>query len=276
MASIRYPTDYLKPPLNSEKAPKLRLKPVYAFGFRAKDCRDNLKYLNLNEVVYATGSMVIIHNTKSNTQKFFTEHKADVTCFSVRQNPTFIASGDMNYSPGSNSYPTIYVWNPMSLAVVKKININSLQGFSKIQFAPEGPYLATLSVDDHSTVSIFNYSTGVLLHSVPGDGKQQRIHDLKWTGINELVTVGVNHVKFWKVEANQLRGTRGKFDPKAGPQRIVCCAINKKDVLAGTVRGDLLVWKRNLGNDAPQIFPLMSDKQEKGPAIECINVTDQK
>jgi WD40 repeat protein len=271
MASIRYPTDYLKPQLNSEKAPKIRLKPVYAFGFRAKDTRDNLRYLNQNEIVYATGAMVVIHNTKNNTQRFFAEHRADVTCFSVRQNPTFIASGDLN-TPS-----TIFIWNPESLAVVKKITSTSLQGFAKIQFGPEtSPYLATLSVDDHSTVSVFNYTTGLLLHSVPGDGKQQRIHDLKWTAINELVTVGVNHIKFWKVEANQIKGTRGKLDPKNGAQRIVCCAINKKDVLGGTVRGDLLVWKRNLGNDPPQIFPLMSDKQEKGPAIECINVTDQK
>jgi WD40 repeat protein len=270
MASIRYPTDYLKPPINSEKAPKLRLKPVYVFGFRAKDTRDNLRYLNQNEIVYATGSMLILHNTRNNTQRFFTEHKADVSCFSVRQSPLLVASGDVG------EVPMICVWNPESLATIKIIHATALKGLAKIQFAPEGPYLATLSVDDHSTIAVFNYATGILLHSAPGDGRQQRVHDLKWTAMNELVSVGINHIKFWKVEANQLRGTRGKLDPKNGPQRIVCCAINKKDVLGGTVRGDLLVWRRSLGPDPPQIFPLMSDKQEKGPAIECINVTDQK
>jgi WD40 repeat protein len=270
MASIRYPTDYLKPPLNSEKAPKFRLKPVYAFGFRAKDVRDNLKYLNQTEVVYATGAMVIIHNTRANSQKFFAEHRSDVGCFTVKQNPNLIASGDLS------TPPMIYIWNPESLAVIKSIVCHQLQGFSKIQFVPDGPYLATLSVDDFSTVSIFNYTTGLMLYSVPGEGKNLRIHDLKWTSNNELVTVGVNHIKFWKIESNQLKSVRGKLDPKNGPQRIICCAINKKDVIGGTVKGDLLVWKRSLGNDPPQIFPLLTDSKEKGPAIECISVNEQK
>ena len=46
LASVRYPTDYIKPPVNNEKPPKIKIDPEYVFGFRVKDCRGNLKYIS--------------------------------------------------------------------------------------------------------------------------------------------------------------------------------------------------------------------------------------
>jgi hypothetical protein len=56
LASVKYPTDYIKPEINSEKAPKVRLTKEHVFGFRSKDTRRNLKYLNQKEFMYATGA----------------------------------------------------------------------------------------------------------------------------------------------------------------------------------------------------------------------------
>ena len=149
--------------------------------------------------------------------------------------------------------------------------------------------MLTLSNDKHSTMAIFSLMTGVQLHSIRGD--TLRIMDIKWFGANEWVSGGINHVKFWKIENNQVKFTRGKFDNKnyqlsnqqshkepsgsVPSQRIMCLAVNKKDILAGTSQGNLLVWKRI--SDVPVTHPIsLGEKSEcEGGCIESIVVTEQ-
>jgi WD40 repeat protein len=270
MKYIVYPTSYLKPPIHGHLPPKLLLEPVYAFGFRAKDTRDNLKYLNKKEIVYATTSLVIVHNITKKSQKFFMEHKSDVTCFSIRPLERLIASGDVA------SPPMICVWNADSLSSVSRFHLHGHSGIMKIQFSTEGPLLAAISTDHHSTLSILNFETGFILYSVPGDGKSQRIFDLKWTSGIELVTIGVNHIKFWKVETHRLKDTRGRLDPKTGSQSILCCAMNKKDLLGGTSNGDLLVWRKSQNlTDYPQLFSIFTGT-ESSNSIEMVCTSEQK
>jgi WD40 repeat protein len=271
LASIRYPTDYLKPDINSTLAPKLRISPNYVFGFRTKDCRDNLKYLNSEEIMFATGALVVIHNLRSNRQRFFSEHMADVSCFSLKSGSNFAASGEVGMNP------LICIWSTDSLSSIKKIKAVGMEGIAKVQFNPNSNLIAVLGTDKNSTIAIFNFLSGVQLHSVLGDGPGLRIMDLKWLATDEFTTVGINHIKYWKLENNQLKDTRGKLDPKRGQQHIVCCAVNKKDVIAGTINGDVLIWKRGLGNDIPQTnSDLSAKKAEKCGCVDCIVVTEQK
>ena len=98
--------------------------------------------------------------------------------------------------------------------------------------------------------------------------------DILWTSNSEYASVGINHIKFWRIENNQMKMQRGKLDFKYGPQRIVCCALNKKDVLAGTVGGNLLVWKRP--TETPTLYNISkSDKNEKAGSLDSISVTEQ-
>jgi WD40 repeat protein len=273
MENMHYPTNYIKPAINSHLAPKIKLRPAYAFGFRSKDMRDNLKYLSREEVLYATGCLLVIHHSVSNRQRFFMGHDADVSCFSIRNYPKLVASGDLS------TPPNICIWSPDSLSTIRKIQVpkHNLQGLLKVQFATDGPYLAAIGVDEHSTVFVFDFQKGFLLHSMPGDGIGERIFDLKWVSAKEFITVGVNHFKYWTVDNSQLQDVRGRFDPKNGQQRMLCCATNRKDVLAGTLKGELLVWRRSQNyTDFPQLFSLFSDTQVSSNAVEMICVSEQK
>lgn len=269
LAALRYPTDYIKPKFYSEKAPKLRIQPEYVFGFRAKDTRANLKYLDKDEIIYCTACLVIIHNLKKNTQKFFREHRTDVAAFAVRSRPDLVASADVEENPN------IYLWNPYSLTTIRHIKAQGLAGISKIQFSPENSnYLLTLSTDRHNTISVFSITTGFKLYTAKGDTLQ--IMDVKWMSGNEFVSGGHNHIKFWKIENNQLKEQRGRFDIKKGQQRIICLAINRKDVIACTYQGALLIWKRT--NEAPILNPISrGEKSDKdNSSLDCIVVTDMK
>lgn len=271
MTNFFYPTNYYKPAVFSHLAPKVEVRPAYVFGFRSKDVRDNLKYINKNEVVYATAAIVVIHNTKNKAQRFFVEHQADVSCFAVRNLDGLVASGDLG------SPPSICVWSAESLACIKKFKVDAVNGFLKIRFSPSGPYLATVGLDARSTIAVFNFETGFQVCSVPGDGATHRIFDLQWLSKTELVTVGVNHVKFWKLGSQGLKDTRGCLDPKNGAQRMICCEVNKRDLVVGTTKGEILVWRRvQRYTDYPQLFSLGSDYQGNGNSVEMICFSDQQ
>lgn len=270
MNFIVYPTNYLKPTINGHIAPKLTIEPLHVFGFRSKDTRDNLKYLSTNEIIYTTASLVVIQNVRTRSQRYFSEHKTDVTCFSVRPLDRIVASGDLG------SPPTVHLWGADSLSSVGRYTIPNVQGLAKLQFSTYGPLLGALSIDPLSTITVLNFETGFVLFSIPGDGPSQRIHDLLWTSGSEFATVGHNHVKFWEVEDTRIKDSRRWLDPKIGNQVILCCAVNRKELLAGNSTGDLLVWRKGQkATDYPQMFSIFSGGSE-GDAIEMICVSDQK
>jgi hypothetical protein len=51
IGQIKEPTNY-KPIRNAEKAPNITLTLEYAYGYRAKDCRNNIRYLPSGEIIY--------------------------------------------------------------------------------------------------------------------------------------------------------------------------------------------------------------------------------
>lgn len=270
MNYIVFPVNYLKPSINSHLPPKVKLEPMYAFGFRAKDSRDNLKYIDKHEIVYPTASLVVIHDSSTNNQRFFMEHSVDVTCISVKPLDRLVASGDMA------SPPIIHIWSADSLSSIRTFKLEGQSGLMKVQFSPDGPFLVALGTDEHSTITVINYQTSEILYTIPGDGQTQRIYDLRWISNFDFVTVGINHVKTWKIETHRLIDIRGRLDYKTGQQRIICCALNKRDFLGGTTNGDLLIWRKGqVTTDHPQLFSIFSSS-ETSNSIEMICVSDQK
>lgn len=67
IGAIKEPTGYLKPPLKQEKAPAIEINIDFVYGYRAKDCRNNLKYLKNGNIVYHAAALGIVHNLETNT-----------------------------------------------------------------------------------------------------------------------------------------------------------------------------------------------------------------
>jgi len=55
-------------------------------GYRAKDCRNNLRYLKNGKIVYHAAALGIVLDSSKNTQKFFDEHFDDITAFALHPN----------------------------------------------------------------------------------------------------------------------------------------------------------------------------------------------
>ena len=52
--------------------------PLFRYGYRGNDCRNNLRLLKSDEVVYHTGFIVVMFNPERKSQRHYTEHTSDV------------------------------------------------------------------------------------------------------------------------------------------------------------------------------------------------------
>ncbi|KAK6051930.1 HELP domain protein, partial [Cooperia oncophora] len=65
----------------------------WAYGYRGKDVRNNVHYLPTGELVYFSGSVVVMHNIKEHYQRHYTGHTSDVKCICIHPSRVLVASG---------------------------------------------------------------------------------------------------------------------------------------------------------------------------------------
>ncbi|VDK85600.1 unnamed protein product [Onchocerca ochengi] len=65
----------------------------WVYGYRGKDCRGNLHELPTGEIVYFTGTIVVLHNPNEGLQRYYTKHTSDIKCMAIHPNKLHIATG---------------------------------------------------------------------------------------------------------------------------------------------------------------------------------------
>jgi microtubule-associated protein-like 6 len=78
MSVIKEPSNYYKDPLNQSKPPMVDLQLEYVYGYRSKDCRNNVRYLKSSNIVYNAAALGVVLDGSNNIQRFFTSHDDDV------------------------------------------------------------------------------------------------------------------------------------------------------------------------------------------------------
>ena len=86
------PTSY-KPSKRDSEAPDANLKLEHIYGYRCHDARNNLKYNHQGNLVYHAAGVGIVHDPRTNTQKFFFEHNDDIHCLAVDPSGRYAATG---------------------------------------------------------------------------------------------------------------------------------------------------------------------------------------
>lgn len=252
-AQIRQPKSFFKPALNSTLAPKLNLNLEYVFGYRATDCRNNIKYLSEGKIYYNAASLGIVldyelkKESAKVSQKFFQHHSQEVVSIAVHPNKNIVASADIGNSPA------IYIWESSSMLVISCIQEGLKEGVNSMAFSPSGDKLVAICIDNENQVCLFNPILGCLIASQKGD--RNKILDCKWISETEFVTVGINHYKLWTYNGdNFLNDIRGNFTPELN-RVLICCAYNSdgNNVLTGTINGHMHIWiKQNLDSNKKQ------------------------
>ncbi|KAJ3382009.1 Echinoderm microtubule-associated protein-like 5 [Entophlyctis sp. JEL0112] len=232
----------------------------FVHGYRTRDVSNNAFFLTENLVVFPAGSVGVVMDLKTRTQRFFHgRHRQEISTLSLHPSRRLVATGDTVNFDADGDGAFLYVWDPYSPEDVQR-QVQILVGDKKLakgivdaQFSGCGKYIAAVSMDEQHHVYLYNWQkAGKLLaaekaghHSVFG-----LVFNWHNSSATEFVTFGAKHVTFWSFDAatSRLVATTGTFPhaPNAHHTEtfsIVSCAhLADGRLVSGTHRGVLLIW----------------------------------
>ena len=105
--------------------------------------------------------------------------------------------------------------------------------------------MASVGLDDNHSICVWDWKKGEKLASTRGH--KDKIFCIKWNPHtpDNLVTVGVKHIKFWSQVGGGFTSSRGIFGNLSGIENMMCIAFGKtKDLCyTGGGNGSVFMWK---------------------------------
>ncbi|ELK28077.1 Echinoderm microtubule-associated protein-like 1, partial [Myotis davidii] len=97
--------------------PTKRLKLEWVYGYRGRDCRNNLYLLPTGETVYFIASVVVLYNVEEQLQRHYAGHNDDVKCLAVHPDKITIATGQVagTSKDGKQLPPHVRIWDSVTL-----------------------------------------------------------------------------------------------------------------------------------------------------------------
>jgi WD40 repeat protein/Ca2+-binding EF-hand superfamily protein len=230
LGAIKQPSSF-KQPKYLDDVPKVNIELEYAFGYRSKDCRNNVFIID-DKVYYHTAAVAVELNLESNTQRFFNCHSDDIISMAYNDNKNIFATGEIGPKP------MLYIWGPNEMKEISLLKGGAIKGLCGLAFSPSGKRLAGICIDDNHHVVVFDTESSSLVSCEKGDTAV--ILDLAWINENEFCTVGMRHFKTWKNDV-PLKGIKGSFGSFS--DKLVSCKAWNGGIVAGTFEGGLEVWK---------------------------------
>ena len=228
--ALRAPSGYIKPPRNQNKPPNLNLELEFVHGYRAKDSRNNLKYLPDGRIIYHAAALGITYSKANHSQAFFDKHVDDILAFTLSSSGQLAATGEVGRRPN------IYVWNTNSMASLANFKQPLQNGIAALAFTPSESKLVAVGMDDNHSIAVYDLTAKALMCSFKGD--REKILDVAWISEKDFVTSGLKHFKVWS--GPQFSGRRGQFGPCNS--LLVSLAVQGASVYTGNVAGQIIRW----------------------------------
>lgn len=254
--ALKAPSTYIKASRNQNLAPAVNLSLEFVHGYRAKDCRNNIKYLPSGKLVYHAAAVGIVFDLEEFSQSFFVGHNDDITSFALSPNKDLVATGEVGRKP------TIFVWDSNSLTQIAKFNAPLEKGIGALAFSPSGNLLVAIAMDDDHNIALYNLQTNSLIVSTKGD--REKILEVAFLSENEFVTTGIKHYKIWTLNGNKITGRRGQFGKN--DNLLLSLAVNGDEIYTGTGAGTVVKWK---GGEAEATFEM------HGKGTDSLWINDQ-
>ena len=234
LAGLKEPKEFIKPPYNQFLPPKINFELEHIYGYHSKNARNNLSYLADNNIGYHTAAAGVILDPKTNSQRFFLEHSNEI--LSIAFNAGKIATGEL--AP----IPVIYIWNTITCLPITKFTGELERGVRTLAFSPNGEYLAAIDMSKSPNLVIYDIRNKVMMTRTKTE--PTLILQITFKADDILITAGIKHFMYWKIEQSNFLSKRGIF--KTYNDNIGCVAANKDLTLTGNAIGEIAQWNENV------------------------------
>lgn len=230
--AIKPPSSFTKPS-GLDKRPKVSMTLEHCHGYRARDKRNNVFYVNKDDLCYYAAAVGIIHSVRSNTQRFFNEHRDDILSMAVHPDKSQVATGELGRRPQIN------IWSTTGCEKMHRISAGIEKSVDNLSYSPTGKYLMATCMDDDHKISIYDAENSYSLVATEKGGREF-ILGAVWTNENSFVTVGLKHYKQWNFTGSSLKGSKGSFK---SDNLLTCVALApNNNLICGSVKGELQIW----------------------------------
>ncbi|OWK09152.1 hypothetical protein Celaphus_00015534, partial [Cervus elaphus hippelaphus] len=153
--------------------PTKRLKLEWVYGYRGRDCRNNLYLLPTGETVYFIASVVVLYNVEEQLQRHYSGHNDDVKCLAVHPDRVTIATGQVagTSKDGKQQLPPhVRIWDSVTLNTLHVIGIGFFdRAVTCIAFSKSNGGSNLCAVDDSNdhVLSVWDWQ------------KEERLADVK-------------------------------------------------------------------------------------------------
>ncbi|KAB0369068.1 hypothetical protein FD755_019073 [Muntiacus reevesi] len=228
--------------------PTKRLKLEWVYGYRGRDCRNNLYLLPTGETVYFIASVVVLYNVEEQLQRHYAGHNDDVKCLAVHPDRVTIATGQVagTSKDGKQLPPHVRIWDSVTLNTLHVIGIGFFdRAVTCIAFSKSNGGSNLCAVDDSNdhVLSVWDWQKEERLADVKCSNEAVFAADFHPTDTNIIVTCGKSHLYFWTLEGSSLIKKQGLFEKQEKPKFVLCVTFSENgDTITGDSSGNILVW----------------------------------
>lgn len=84
--------------------PKAKITLQYVHGYRTKDCRQNLFFVENDTLIFHAAAVLVEHNFENNTQILHTDHNDDILSIDYHRKTGRVVTGELGPKPLINCY----------------------------------------------------------------------------------------------------------------------------------------------------------------------------
>ncbi|CAH8432819.1 unnamed protein product [Schistosoma guineensis] len=234
------------------KAPDTTLKLEWIYGYRGRDCRNNLHYLPTGELIYFVAAVVVLYNIEEQCQRHYLEHTDDVKCIAIHPDRITVATGQSAGHDKQFGKPHVRIWSSVDLKTLKIIGLGEFErsvcclSFSKTD---NGVKLCAVDEATDHVISIWDWQKSRKITETKCSTEPITAVEFHPLDDATLVTGGKGHLAFWTFDGCTLSKKMGIFEngkqPIDKPKFILCLTFAENgDLLTGDSAGNIIAWKR--------------------------------
>ncbi|OQR86640.1 microtubule-associated protein [Achlya hypogyna] len=235
-------------------SPTLDFELDFVYGARLQDMRNLVQYSKAKRIVSTAGRVGVSYDRKRHTQAFYAGHEAPIISMAMSFDGLVIATGEEVMTVLSpNDLPRIHVWDPTACTPITVLPVYHTKAIVYLTFNESSTRLVSVGKDTYHSIAVYGSPSG-LWHDARLVASSRSSHQPTrfatylpfMQSMFDIVTAGVDHIFFWRLDPPCLHPTVGTFGSQAQIQTLTCGgALDKGTIVTGTRTGHLYLWDCN-------------------------------